>query len=117
MHDLTCLEYLVDPLFVDASCSTTAGIVELPLELHAVLIVLAQVALAHQQFLLTDPGFHLESTFRSGSSTTMSKLTFETSLLKSRMPRASSRPRDIRLDSFWRDSHALTKLLRITCKK
>ena len=47
----------------------------------------------------------------------MSKLTFETSLLKSRMPRASSRPRDIRLDSFWRDSHALTKLFRITCKK
>ena len=60
MHDLTCLEYLVDPLFVDASCSATAGIVELPLELHAVLIVLPQVALAHQQLLLADPSFHLE---------------------------------------------------------
>ena len=65
MIELTCLEYLVDPLFVDASCSATAGVVELPLELHAVLVVLPQVALAHQQLLLTDPGFHLENTFTS----------------------------------------------------
>ena len=59
MDDPTCLEYLINPLFVDASCSTTAGVVELALELHAVLVVLAEVALAHQQLLLTDPGFHL----------------------------------------------------------
>ena len=60
LYDQTCLEYLINPLFVNASCSATSSIVELPLELHAVLIVLPQVALAHQQLLLADPGFHLE---------------------------------------------------------
>ena len=53
------LDILINPFFVNASCSATSSIVELPLELHAVLVVLAEVALAHQQLLLTDPGFHL----------------------------------------------------------
>ena len=50
---------MVDPLFVNASRGLSAGVLEHPLQLHAVLIVLPKVALAHKKLLPTDPGLHL----------------------------------------------------------